>query len=140
MQTWGGWLTALGLARRSDLFASGVVVSGVYDLSKTSFGPLLNPQARSLAKASSAAGSIDAWRSPVLIVHGMGDNTVPYSQATSMYEALKARGRPAELFTFPREAHALQLEQDWTMLYDKASAFFDRTLAGKTVSADPDGR
>ena len=138
--SWGGWLTALGLARRSDLFASGVVVSGVYDLSKTSFGPLLNPQARSLAKASSAAGSIDAWRSPVLIVHGMGDNTVPYSQATSMYEALKARGRPAELVTFPREAHALQLEQDWTMLYDKASAFFDRTLAGKTVSADPDGR
>jgi len=138
--SWGGWLTALGLARRSDLFASGVVVSGVYDLSKTSFGPLLNPQARSLAKASSAAGSIDAWRAPVLIVHGVGDNTVPYSQATSMYEALKARGRPAELFSFPREAHALQLEQDWTLLYDKASAFFDRTLAGKSVSADPAGR
>ena len=126
--SWGGWLTALALARRSDLFRAGVVVSGVYDLSQTSFGPGLPPDARALARASSAAGSIDLWRSPVLIVHGELDNTVPVSQAQAMSAALGRRHRDVERLTFPREGHALQLERDWTTLFDRTVAFFARTL------------
>jgi len=126
--SWGGWLTALALARRSDLFRAGVVVSGVYDLSQTSFGPGLPPDARALARESSAAGSIDLWRSPVLIVHGELDNTVPFSQAQALSAALLRRHQDAEMLSFPREAHALQLERDWTILFDRTLAFFARTL------------
>ncbi len=126
--SWGGWLTSLSLARRSDLFASGVVISGVYDLSQTSFGPLLNPQAREMAKASSAAGSIETWRSPVLIVHGGMDNTVSFKQAQALEAALKAHKQPVETLYFPREGHAFQLEKDWSELFDRASEFLDRTL------------
>jgi dipeptidyl aminopeptidase/acylaminoacyl peptidase len=123
-----GWLTALSLARRSDLFAAGVVISGVHDLSRTSFGPLLNPDARALAKASSAAGSIDQWRSPVLIVHGGMDNTVPFSQALALEHDLKIRQQPVETLYFPREGHALQLERDWSEMFDRVTTFLDRTL------------
>jgi dipeptidyl aminopeptidase/acylaminoacyl peptidase len=126
--SWGGWLTALALARHSDLFRSGVVISGVYDLSETSFGPTLDPQARALAKSSSAAGWIDQWRSPVLIVHGERDNTVPVSQALEMQEALRRRHRDVTVLTFPREGHALQLERDWKLMFERASGFLDRTL------------
>ncbi len=126
--SWGGWLTALALARHSDLFRAGVVISGVYDLSETSFGPGLDPAARALARSSSAAGWIDQWRSPVLIVHGARDNTVPYSQALEMEAALRRRGRDVDLLGFPREGHALQLEQDWEEMFDRAARFLDRTL------------
>ena len=126
--SWGGWLTALALARHSDLFRAGVVISGVYDLSETSFGPSLEPAARALARSSSAAGWIDQWRSPVLIVHGARDNTVPVSQALEMQAALRLRDRDVELLDFPREGHALQLEQDWEAMFDRVDRFLERTL------------
>jgi dipeptidyl aminopeptidase/acylaminoacyl peptidase len=126
--SWGGWLTALALARHSDRFRAGVVVSGVYDLSETSFGPALPPAAKALARVSSAAGAIDQWRSPVLIVHGERDNTVPFSQATEMRNALQQRGRDVSWLSFPREAHALQLERDWETLFETVTAFLARTL------------
>ena len=105
-----------------------MVISGVYDLSETSFGPGLDPAARALARSSSAAGWIDQWRSPVLIVHGARDNTVPYSQALEMAAALRRRGRHVDLLGFPREGHALQLEQDWEEMFDRAARFLDRNL------------
>ncbi len=126
--SWGGWLTALALARHSDLFRAGVVISGVYDLSETSFGPSLDPAGQTLARSSSAAGWIDQWRSPVLIVHGERDNTVPYAQALEMHAALQRRHRDVDLLSFPREGHALQLEQDWQAMFERVSRFLDRTL------------
>ncbi len=135
--SWGGWLSALALARRSDLFAGGVVISGVYDLSETSFGPTLPAEARSRAQQSSAAGWIDQWRAPVLIVHGEKDLTVPFAQGREMSEALKARGRDATFITYPREGHVFQIEQDWDSLYDASAAFFARLFAREKPDAKP---
>lgn len=72
---WGGsygdYLTAMGLARASDLFAAGVDIHGVHDWNDgiRIFAPGYDPdeETERLAFESSPNASLDTWRSPVLL-------------------------------------------------------------------------
>ncbi|HEX5228127.1 MAG TPA: prolyl oligopeptidase family serine peptidase, partial [Bryobacteraceae bacterium] len=68
--SYGGYLTALGLSRASDLFAVGVDFHGVHDWSAvlTSDGITLDAAASRLAFESSPLASVNTWRSPVLLI------------------------------------------------------------------------
>ena len=76
--SYGGFLTAMGLARNSDLFKAGVDFHGVHDWSvflteRSYFGNLaLRPPdadaAVKLAWESSPNSSISTWKSPVLLI------------------------------------------------------------------------
>ena len=48
---------------------------------------------------------VDAWRTPVLIIHGEKDYRVPISEALLLFEALQRRGITSELLVFPDENH-----------------------------------
>lgn len=51
------------------------------------------------------AGAVTEWRTPMLVVHGMQDHRVPYSQGLSTFTALQRRGIPSRLLMFPDENH-----------------------------------
>jgi dipeptidyl aminopeptidase/acylaminoacyl peptidase len=42
---------------------------------------------------------------PTLILHGESDERVPTSQGFEFYHALKRRGVPVEMVTYPRQPH-----------------------------------
>lgn len=44
---------------------------------------------------------------PVLLIHGAKDPLIPVDQAYSMYDALRAAGKTAELKVYPNEAHCV---------------------------------
>ena len=44
----------------------------------------------------------------VLLLQGLEDPVVPPAQATAMAGALRARGLPCELVTFPGESHGFR--------------------------------
>jgi dipeptidyl aminopeptidase/acylaminoacyl peptidase len=78
--SYGGLMTALGLARASDSIAAGVDYAGVYNWATflASVGaPVDGADATRRAVESSPVATIDKWRSPVLIVQADDDRSVP---------------------------------------------------------------
>src|SRR5579864_162908 len=91
--SYGGLLTALALARNSDIFAAGVDFHGVHDWSVFLAGRGGDaPDAKEAAKLafdSSPVASAAAWKSPVLFMHGDDDRNVPFSQTTDLIQRLR---------------------------------------------------
>jgi dipeptidyl aminopeptidase/acylaminoacyl peptidase len=136
--SYGGFLTAMGLARNSDLFKAGVDYHGVHDWSvflteRPYFGNLaLRPPdadaAVKLAWESSPNASISTWRSPVLLIHGDDDRNVPFSQTVDLVQRLRAQHVPFEQMILPDEIHGFLRWKDWVRAYTATGDFFDRTL------------
>jgi dipeptidyl aminopeptidase/acylaminoacyl peptidase len=132
--SYGGYLTAMGLARASDLFAAGVDMHGVHDWNIVvrnfvpAYDPLAKPDAARLAFESSPLSSIKTWRSPVLLIHGDDDRNVPFSETVHLVEALRTQGVEFEQLIFPDEIHDFLTHADWLRAYHASADFLDRHL------------
>jgi dipeptidyl aminopeptidase/acylaminoacyl peptidase len=128
--SYGGYLTALGLARNSDLFAAGVDLHGVHDWPTDNWdGKNISPELTKLAHDSSPVTSVDRWKSPVLFIHGDDDRNVYFAQTVDLVARLRERDVHIEQLIFPDEIHDFLLHRSWLKAYHAASDFFDRTLA-----------
>ena len=133
--SYGGYLTALGLARASDLFASGVDLHGVHDWNSeiqvfaSGYDPEKQRDAARVALASSPMNFVDTWKSPVLLIHGDDDRNVNFSQTVMLVEALRKRKVSFEQLIFPDEIHDFLLHRNWLRAYHAADDFFTRTLS-----------
>ena len=132
--SYGGYLTALGLARASDLFAAGVDIHGVHDwnLEFPQTLPAENPQklqerAR-VAFESSPLADVKTWRSPVLLIQGDDDRNVAFANMVQLVEALRKQGVEFQQIVFPDDVHAFLLQEHWLRTYHAASDFFDKHL------------
>jgi dipeptidyl aminopeptidase/acylaminoacyl peptidase len=132
--SYGGYLTALGLARASDLFAAGVDLHGVHNWNVVirNFAPSYDPkEEQELARRafeSSPLASIKDWRSPVLLIHADDDRNVPFSETVTLVEALREQGVVFEELIFPDEVHGFLLHSNWLAAYGAAADFFNRHL------------
>lgn len=138
--SYGGLLTALALARNSDIFAAGVDFHGVHDwsmfLSRWEGGTAQAPdlkEAQKLAFDSSPVASVATWKSPVLFMHGDDDRNVPFSQTTDLIQRLRQQNVDIEQIIFPDEIHDFLLWRTWVKGYKATAEFFDRKLG----SAEP---
>ena len=136
--SYGGFLTAMGLARNSDLFKAGVDFHGVHDWSvflteRPYFGNLaLRPPdidaAIKLAWESSPDAYVSTWKSPVLLIHGDDDRNVPFNQSVDLVQRLREQHVPFEQLIIPDEIHGFLRWKDWVRAYSASADFFDRTL------------
>jgi dipeptidyl aminopeptidase/acylaminoacyl peptidase len=130
--SYGGYLTALGLARASNLFAAGVDLHGVHDWNEgiRNFIPDYHPKPEEerLAFESSPMAWLDGWRSPVLLIHGDDDRNVFFSQTVRLAEALRERKVPMEQLVLPDEIHGFLRNASWLAAYHATADFFDRKL------------
>jgi dipeptidyl aminopeptidase/acylaminoacyl peptidase len=136
--SYGGFLTAMALARDSDLFAAGVDLHGVHDWT-TDLGRRLSDfegryekadytEAVDVAWRSSPVASVATWKSPVLLIHGDDDRNVRFSQTVDLVRRLDAQGVRYEELVLPDEIHGFLRYASW-LTVDKATvAFFDREL------------
>jgi dipeptidyl aminopeptidase/acylaminoacyl peptidase len=133
--SYGGFLTAMGLARNSDIFTAGVDFHGVHDwsafLPDWVRDPMAAPdakEAQKLAFDSSPVASIGTWKSPVLLIHGDDDRNVPFSQSTDLAAKLKKKGVDVEELIFPDEIHGFLMWKSWVKAYTAAEQYFDKKL------------
>jgi N-acyl-D-aspartate/D-glutamate deacylase/dipeptidyl aminopeptidase/acylaminoacyl peptidase len=143
--SYGGYLTALALARNSDLFACGVDLHGVHDWSaRISNAPWIdagNREAAKIAFESSPVAAVDKWKSPVLFIHGDDDRNVAFSQTVDLAVRLRERNVPFEQIVYPDEVHDFLLHRNWIAIYKAAADFFDRHLkTTKTTSVNTSER
>ena len=119
--SYGGLMTALGLARAPDLFVTGVDYAGVHDW--RSQLPQLTGAAAQLAFDSSALATVDRWRAPVLIVHNDDDRDVPFAQSIELVEALRKRGLPFDDLVIPDEGHVMMRAQSWLRFFTVSDGY-----------------
>ncbi|WP_158751895.1 prolyl oligopeptidase family serine peptidase [Acidobacterium sp. S8] len=132
--SYGGYLTALALARASDMFAAGVDMHGVHDWNVErgsglpAYDPEADPQLARTAWLSSPMSSVNTWRSPVLLIQGDDDRNVEFLQTIQMAAALRKQKVDVEELVFPDEIHDFLLHRDWLAAYTAGADFFARHL------------
>jgi dipeptidyl aminopeptidase/acylaminoacyl peptidase len=143
--SYGGYLTAMGLARNSDLFAAGVDYHGVHDWSQqvSNFAlppgvtaqaaqPAQSTEASRLARDSSPVASVSTWKSPVLLMQGDDDRNVYFGQMIELVPMLRQQGVDFEQIVFPDEVHDFLMWHSWVRAYHAELDFFDRKLKNAT--------
>ncbi len=135
--SYGGYLTAMGLARNSDLFAAGVDLHGVHDWSQRMFGgggpgaaaaPAPDAARVKLARDSSPVASVSTWKSPVLLIQGDDDRNVNFDQMVDLVPRLREQKVEFKQIVFPDEVHDFLLHRHWMEAYRAGAAFFDEHL------------
>lgn len=132
--SYGGYLTALGLAKASDLFAAGVDIHGVHDWNNViknfvpGYDPVKRTEVARLAYDSSPIAYVKDWRSPVLLIHGDDDRNVPFSESVEIAESLRNNNVYFEQLIFPDEVHGFLLYSNWVNAFKASFDFFERMM------------
>ncbi len=140
--SYGGYLTALGLARASDLFAAGVDLHGVHDWNRAikvfspAYDSLTDAARARVAYAASPLAVVNTWRSPVLLISGDDDRNVSFTESVYLAEALRKRGVSVEQLVIPDEVHDFLLHRTWLTVYAATAEFLDRKLRSSRLTAN----
>lgn len=136
--SYGGYMTALGLARNSDLFKAGVDMHGVHDWHHWTLSTLRDnhplypldatPAVLERALAASPLSAVATWRSPVLLIQGDDDHNVDFSETVRLAEALRERGVDYQELVMPDEIHDFLRHESWLKAYQATADFLDAKL------------
>jgi dipeptidyl aminopeptidase/acylaminoacyl peptidase len=135
--SYGGYLTALALARNSNVFKAGVDLHGVHDWSHLR-DYLEKPEVRyeqgdrdaaiKVAWKSSPDSSMDRWKSPVLLIQGDDDRNVEFQQTIDLARRLDAHHVPFEELVLPNEIHGFLRHAAWLAADSATAAYLARKL------------
>jgi dipeptidyl aminopeptidase/acylaminoacyl peptidase len=136
--SYGGYLTALALARNSDIFKAGVDLHGVHDWSllmdeltgkpTTRFEQGDREKAMTVAWNSSPDAQLDGWKSPVLLIQGDDDRNVPFAQTVDLARRLEERNITFEEMVIPNEIHGFLRHASWLRADEATADFLSRSL------------
>ena len=131
--SYGGFMTLRLLAAASSKIAIGVAVAPVTDwaLYDTHYTeqfigkPKENPQGY---QNSGVLTHLDGMRSPLLLMHGMADDNVLFSNTTRIIDALVKRGVQFDLMTYPGAKHGMSSRTEQRHIYGMIASFFNKHL------------
>jgi dipeptidyl aminopeptidase/acylaminoacyl peptidase len=140
--SYGGFLTAMALARNSDVFAAGVDFHGVHEWAQQSPPDLMQIKAMvgdgisekdvqdmvRVAWESSPDAYVSTWKSPVLLIQGDDDRNVHFEQTVELAQRLRKQGVSFEELVLPDEIHDFLLYRNWARGDSATAAFLDKTL------------
>jgi dipeptidyl aminopeptidase/acylaminoacyl peptidase len=139
--SYGGFLTAMALARNSDLFAAGVDIHGVHDWTTERARGIMNrdryeqapdlDRALEVAYRSSPVSYIAEWKSPVLLIHGDDDRNVRFSQTVDLARRLAKAKVPYEEMIIPDDTHHFMRHANSVKADSAVADFLSRKLTAK---------
>jgi dipeptidyl-peptidase-4 len=135
--SFGGFLAALAVLRRPDVFHAAVAGAPVTDhrlydtywKERVLGHPDEEPENY---ERCSLIGDAPGLRRPLLFVHGLADDNVVVAHTLRMSAALMAAGRPHEMLLLPGVTHAPRGEATVTRLMETEAAFLRRALGVDT--------
>jgi len=139
--SYGGFLTASGIADHPGLFAAACVISGLVNFetyfantepwrAATSRAEYGDPERDAeLLRRLSPIHRMGRVRTPTLVIHGANDTSVPVIEAEQVVGALRGRGVPCEYLLFPDEGHGLQRTANVATATNAIVGWFRRHLA-----------
>jgi dipeptidyl aminopeptidase/acylaminoacyl peptidase len=140
--SYGGFLTAMALARNSDLFAAGVDIHGVHDWTTERARGIMNRErfeqppdldrALNVAFRSSPVSYVSSWKSPVLLIHGDDDRNVRFSQTVDLERRLSKAKVPYEVMIIPDDTHHFMRHANSVRADSATADFLKRKLHAGT--------
>lgn len=132
--SYGGYMALMMLAKHSGEIAAGASGAPVTDwaLYDTHYTERYMDHPKANADgytASSVFAHVDGLTSPLLLVHGMADDNVLFTNATKLMTALQERGRTFDLMTYPGAKHGISSPYMKKHHGNTLLGFFDRHLA-----------
>ncbi|MDB5277991.1 MAG: peptidase [Ferruginibacter sp.] len=134
--SYGGYLTAMALAKDSKLFAAGVDIHGVHDwASRSGLLTAYNEKyekAPDLDKAlktawlSSPIPYMKTWKSPVLIIHADDDRNVQFNESVDIINRLEKQHVPYETIMIADDTHHWMKWENAVTVYGAVAEFFVR--------------
>lgn len=136
--SYGGYLTALALARNSTIFKTGVDFHGVHDWSLDIENPVWagtqlkryqqydTKAIMKLAWESSPDSAIATWKSPVLLIQGDDDRNVEFHQMVDLVERLRIARVPYEEIVIPNEIHGFFRYAAWLQADTATAEYLQR--------------
>jgi len=115
--SYGGYMSLRALVEHPDSFAGVVSINGVTDWEKlladmqtsifnVHFNGAPNEDNEDLYNKASILNKVDnVKKQRISIIAGVSDRTIPYSQATLMYDKLKEKNKKVELVSYQGEDH-----------------------------------
>ncbi|MBA5637029.1 S9 family peptidase [Duganella sp. LX20W] len=131
--SYGGFMTLRLLAAASDKIALGVSVAPVTDWSlyDTHYTEQFMSTPKDNAdgyRDSGVYAHLDGLKSPLLLMHGMADDNVLFTNTTRMIDALVNRNVHFELMTYPGGKHGMSSRAQQRHVYGNIEAFFKKHL------------
>ena len=132
--SYGGFITLMALFTEADHFAAGAALRSVTDWAHYNHGytgRILNfPQEDTLAyRRSSPIYFAEGLKDPLLILHGMVDTNVHFSDVVRLTQRLIELGKADwELAVYPVEDHAFVEPSSWTDEYRRIFELFEKHL------------
>ena len=128
----GGYMTLMLLAKHSEAYACGVAGAPVtdwalYDTHYTERYMNLPKANEAGYREASVFTHLAGLRSKLLLIHGMADDNVLFTNSTQLMSDLQKRGTPFELMTYPGAKHGLR-GSDLLHRYRLTEDFFARCL------------
>jgi dipeptidyl-peptidase 4 len=136
--SYGGFMSLRLLSQASDRIAAGVSGAPVTDwaLYDTHYTerymdkPLENKEGYA---DSTVFRHVDGLKSNLLLIHGMADDNVLFTNTTKMIDALVNRGVQFELLTYPGAKHGVSDRKQRKHVQVAIDAFFRKHLKPETV-------
>jgi dipeptidyl aminopeptidase/acylaminoacyl peptidase len=132
--SYGGFITLMALFTQPEHFAAGAALRSVTDWAHYNHGytgRILNqPQEDSVAyRQSSPIYFAEGLQDPLLILHGMVDTNVHFSDVVRLTQRLIELGKTDwELAVYPVEDHAFVEPTSWTDEYRRILELFEKNL------------
>lgn len=134
--SYGGFMTLRLLSAASDKIAMGVSVAPVTDwaLYDTHYTeryvggtPKGDPEAY---KRSGVFAHLDGMKSNLLLIHGMADDNVLFSNTTLLIDELVKRNVQFDLMTYPGAKHGMSGRTNQRHVYGLIESYFKKQLGG----------
>ena len=134
--SYGGFMTLRLLAAASDKIAMGVSVAPVtdwalYDTHYTERYVGATPKSNPAAyEQSGVFAHLDGLKSPLLLIHGMADDNVLFTNTTRLIDDLVKRNVQFELMTYPGAKHGISGRTSQRHVFGMIESFFKKNLGG----------
>jgi len=129
----GGYMTLMCMMKAPESIQAGLCVAPVTDwkLYDTHYTerylghPDQDPDAY---EKSSVFPYVDGLKGPILLVHGMADDNVQYTNSTKLYKMLQDKNISFDMMNYPGSKHGIRGKELRTHLYGTMTRFLDRHL------------
>jgi dienelactone hydrolase len=139
--SYGGYLTMAAMTFHPGLFAAGIAIGGMSDLTTfyrnteqwiadgayTKYGHPVSD--RELLERLSPLRRIDALTAPLLVVHGAHDTNVPVSESEQIVDALREAGRDVRYLLFGDDGHEIAKRQNRATLAAAIREWLNRAFS-----------
>ncbi|WP_223669490.1 S9 family peptidase [Kangiella shandongensis] len=131
--SYGGYMTIMSMFKKPDVFKAGVSVAPVTDwyLYDTHYTEryLAHPEDNKDGyEQSNVFPYLEGLEGDLMIIHGMADDNVLFTNSTKLFKALQDANKPFDMMNYPGSKHSIWGQKTRTHVFNTITDYFEEHL------------